>query len=258
MTAKLRAARAVADLTEGALLARVEIAVPPERVFRALTTEELTKWWGADDLYRTSTFTLDPRPGGHWRTEGVGDDGTRFHVEGDVLEFEPPRRLVQTWKPSWAGDTAPVTTITYSLEPIDGGTRLTLRHTGFLGHADLCDGHSQGWERVLGWLSAYLNPARAVQAFLCRLVPPRPTFMLDMTADERAVMQAHAEYWRGKLAEGVVIAFGPVADPSGGWGLGLVEVRDEGELKAFQAGDPAIGSGRGFRYESLPIVRLVR
>jgi uncharacterized protein YndB with AHSA1/START domain len=257
MTAKLRAARAVADLTEGALLARVEIAAPPERVFRALTTEELTKWWGADEVYRTTAFTLDPRPGGRWRTDGVGADGTGFHVEGEVLEFEPPRRLVQTWKPSWAEGSVPATTLTFSLEPVDGGTRLTLRHTGFLGHPELCDGHSQGWERVLDWLSAYLSPSTPRHVFFCRLVPPRPTFMHDMTPDERAIMQAHGKYWHGKLADGAAIAFGPVADPSGGWGLGLVEVRDEKELKEFEAGDPAIESGRGFRYESLPIVRLV-
>ena len=92
---------------------------------------------------------------------------------------------------------------------------------------------------------------------MCRLLPPRPTFMKDMTADERAIMQEHGRYWRGKLDEGIAIAFGPVADPSGGWGLGLVEARDETELKAFQAADPAIESGRGFRYESLPMAQIV-
>lgn len=55
--------------------------------------------------------------------------------------------------------------------------------------------------------------------------------MQDMTADEGSVMQAHATYWRGKLAEGHVIAFGPVADPAGGWGVGIVAVPDEAELR---------------------------
>ena len=36
------AARAVADLTGGQLLASVEIAAAPERVFRALTSKEIT------------------------------------------------------------------------------------------------------------------------------------------------------------------------------------------------------------------------
>ena len=254
MKTNRRPARAVADPAAGTVLARVDVSAPPERVFRALTTEELTKWWGADEMYRTTSFSLEPRPGGRWSTQGVGTDGTRFSVDGEVLEFEPPRRLVQTWRPSW-GDGA-LTTVTYALEPIEGGTRVTVRHTGFEGRPELCDNH-QGWEHVLGWLAAYLNPLAAGRPFFCRLLPPRPTFIHDMTADERAIMQAHAQYWRRKLAEGVAVAFGPVADPSGAWGLGIVEVEDDADLKAFQDGDPAIASGRGFRYESLPIVRLV-
>jgi uncharacterized protein YciI len=80
--------------------------------------------------------------------------------------------------------------------------------------------------------------------------------MHDMTAEERAIMQAHGRYWQGKLAEGVAIAFGPVADPAGGWGLGILEVRDEAQLAALQAADPAIESGRGFSYQTLPMLRL--
>ena len=51
MKAKLKTARAVADLGEGVVMARVEIGAAPDRVFRALTTDELTKWWGADGVY---------------------------------------------------------------------------------------------------------------------------------------------------------------------------------------------------------------
>lgn len=252
MTTRLKPARSIADVTQGDILAQVEVAAPPERVFRALTTEELTKWWGADELYRTTRFTMDPQPGGYWRTDGVGADGTAFHVQGEVLEIDPPRRLVQTWHSSW--DTA--TTVTYTLEPIEGGTRLTVRHTGFRGRPQSCESHGNGWERVIGWLEAYLKPSTARRVFLCRLMPPRSTFMQDMSEAERAIMQAHAGYWHRKLAEGVAIAFGPVADPSGGWGLGLVEVRDEMELNELQAGDPAVKAGLGFRYETLPVLRF--
>src|SRR5262249_40221654 len=63
------AARAVADTGDGVVLARVEIAVPPARVFAALTTDELTKWWGSAEMYRTTKFTIDLRPGGAWRTD---------------------------------------------------------------------------------------------------------------------------------------------------------------------------------------------
>ncbi|HWU89662.1 MAG TPA: SRPBCC domain-containing protein [Kofleriaceae bacterium] len=249
------AARAIADIGEGVVLARIEIAAPPERVFRALTTDELTTWWGSAELYRTTKLTIDLRPGGAWRTEGVGSDGSAFHVAGEVLELDPPRRLVQTWQPSW--EDGPPTMIAYSLDPIEGGTRVTLRHTGFAGRAASCEDHAQGWERVLGWLGGHLAAPAQPRYFMCRLLPPRPSFMQDMTADERAIMQAHASYWRDQLAAGVAIAFGPVVDPSGGWGLGILAVHDEAALQAFQAGDPAIQAGRGFRYEALPMARVV-
>jgi uncharacterized protein YndB with AHSA1/START domain len=256
MTAKRSQARSIADVANGAILARIDIAVPPERVFRALTTDELTKWWGSAELYRTTAFEIDLRPGGAWRSEGMGADGQPFHVGGKVLELDPPRKLVQTWEPSWDTD-GPPTTLCYLLDAIDTGTRLTIRHTGFGTRAAACESHATGWERVLGWLANHVAPEPQRRFFLCRLLPSRPTFMLDMTADERAVMQAHATYWRGKLAEGHVIAFGPVADPAGGFGVGIVAVRDEAELRTFQSEDPAIESGIGLRYEALPMLTAV-
>jgi uncharacterized protein len=52
--------------------------------------------------------------------------------------------------------------------------------------------------------------------FLCKLKPPRPTFLTDMTPEEALVMRGHREYWMPRVEIGVVIAMGPVADPSGG------------------------------------------
>jgi len=100
-------------------------------------------------------------------------------------------------------------------------------------------------------------PTPALRYFMCRLLPPRATFMQDMNADERSAMQAHAAYWRVKLAEGAAIAFGPVADPAGGYGLGILAVPDEATLRAFQAADPAIVARIGLRYETTPMVTVV-
>lgn len=45
------------------------------------------------------------------------------------------------------------------------------------------------------------------------LNPPRPTFMQDMTNEERDIMQKHIGYWNNLMSEGKVLAFGPVLDP---------------------------------------------
>ena len=247
--------RAVADVTSGAVLASAEIAAPVERVFRAITTAEITEWWGSPELYRTTGWTADVRPGGRWRADGVGADGHAFSVEGEFLEVDPPRKLVQTWRAAWDGGNT--TTITYRLEPIEGGTRVTLRHEGFADRVDSCRGHAEGWERVLGWLTRYAAPAAELRYFVCRLLPPRPTFMADMTAEEMAIMGQHAAYWRGLLEQGAAVVFGPVGGPQGGWGLGVVRASSEEAMHAMRDADPAILSKKGFSYEISPMVRAV-
>lgn len=250
-----RGPRAVADVTAGSILASVEISVPPERVFRALTTDEVTKWWGSDDLYRTLSFSADLRVGGRWRSEGRSAQGEAFSVEGEYLEIDPPRKLVQTWKPDWEPGVA--TTITYRLEPTESGTLLTLRHEGFGERSEACRAHAQGWERVLGWLDAFLEPQDPRRVFLCRLIPPRPNFALDMSAEERALMGEHVAYWRQHLPGGTALVFGPVADPAGPWGLGIVRARDEAAVGELTAADPVIRAQRGFRYETLPLLQAM-
>jgi hypothetical protein len=78
------------------------------------------------------------------------------------------------------------------------------------------------------------------QNFFLKLNPPRPTFMIDMTADERLVMQKHVSYWTS-LLDGTVIVFGPVFDPKGCYGVGVVSVDTEEHLKKIIGNDPANG-----------------
>ncbi len=92
--------------------------------------------------------------------------------------------------------------------------------------------------------------------FLVRLIAPRPSFLQDITPEERAVMGEHGAYWRRRLDAGEVIVFGPVADPKGAWGLGVVRAADEAGVRAFEAEDPA-GRRLGMRYEILPMVTAV-
>jgi uncharacterized protein YndB with AHSA1/START domain len=247
--------RAVADVTEGRILASVEIAAPAERVFHAIASEEISSWWGSPEVYTTTAWTGDVHPGGRWRADGVGADGKPFSVEGEFREVDPPRKLVQTWRAAWDGGNE--TTITWLLEPVEEGTRLTLRHDGFSGRADSCSGHANGWERVLGWLNGHLTKAAPPVFYMCRLLPPRPSFAMDMSADERDVMSRHAAYWRGLMEEGIAIVFGPVADPQGPFGLGVLRVPPGRTLEVLKENDPAILSGRGFRYETMPMISAV-
>jgi uncharacterized protein YciI len=93
--------------------------------------------------------------------------------------------------------------------------------------------------------------------FFCRLIPPRPDFMTTMTPEERLIMQTHVGYWSGKVASGNAVVFGPVADPKGGYGIGIVQAADMAAMEALRDADPAMLSGVGFRYEILPMPRIV-
>ncbi len=90
--------------------------------------------------------------------------------------------------------------------------------------------------------------------FFVRTNNPRPTFHLDMTAEERAVMTKHVEYWSEKAERGIAIVFGPVIDPNGVYGMGVYEVEDEAEMRRLLEGDPAKGL---LQYEVTPMARAV-
>jgi uncharacterized protein YciI len=75
--------------------------------------------------------------------------------------------------------------------------------------------------------------------YFVRLNPSRPDFAQTLTEEERTIMQAHALYWRGHMKEGKVVVFGPVFDPKGAFGLGIVGVESEEELMGIIDKDPA-------------------
>jgi uncharacterized protein YndB with AHSA1/START domain len=146
-------ARAVADLAEGHILATVEIAAPPERVFRALASPELLDWWVRPGVFDTREWTGDVRVGGRWRASGVGK-GRPYVLEGEFLEVDPPQKLLHTWRT--AGAPGAPTTVTYLLERLDGGTRITLRHAGFTSR-ETCANTAVGWETSFERLAESLD-----------------------------------------------------------------------------------------------------
>ena len=148
--------RALANVDGGVIKAEIEIAAPPHRVFRSLTDPaELAAWWGSDEMYRTTEWTVDLRPGGGWSTVALGADGSRMTVDGEYLEVDPPRRLVYTWRPSW--DDYAETTVRFDLVPTATGTRVLVTHSGFGNRAEQAAGTGEGWKRVLEWLGQFVG-----------------------------------------------------------------------------------------------------
>jgi uncharacterized protein len=89
--------------------------------------------------------------------------------------------------------------------------------------------------------------------FLYKLIPPRPTFPGDMTEQEGAVMQEHFGYWSRVIGERQAVAYGPVMDPIGSYGIAVLEVDDDAAAVRIAERDPAITSNAGFRFELHPM-----
>src|SRR3954453_5435594 len=79
--------------------------------------------------------------------------------------------------------------------------------------------------------------------FLFRLIPPRADFAQTMTPVEQQTMAGHMEYWQQLLADGRVVVYGPVADPEGVWGLGVLRAEERAEVLAIGERDPSVVAG---------------
>lgn len=82
-----------------------------------------------------------------------------------------------------------------------------------------------------------------MSTFVLRLRSPRPSFALDATDAEREVMARHAEHWQPYISSGQMVVFGPVIDDDGSFGLAVITLEQEEELRRHAAADPAVVSG---------------
>jgi uncharacterized protein YndB with AHSA1/START domain len=136
MTTTKTATAATAAAPATTQVYRVYIKATPEAIWQAITDPEWTNRYGY-----TGYTTYDLRPGGAFavtpndqfraEVEASGYPCPDVLVDGEVVEADPPRRLVTTWRmlmdPELAAEG--FTRLTYEIEPIDGGAcSLTLVH----------------------------------------------------------------------------------------------------------------------------------
>ncbi len=109
---------------------RVYIKATPEAIWDAITSPE----WNAKYGYHARS-EYDLRPGGAYRSlanaEMLAHGSPEVAIEGEVVEANPPHKLVQTWHALFGPDTIaePFTRVTWEIEEGDGGvTKLTVTH----------------------------------------------------------------------------------------------------------------------------------
>jgi uncharacterized protein YndB with AHSA1/START domain len=131
------------------------IETTPEQLFQALTSSEFSRqyWFGTElrsDWKIGSPFALV--------TDGVETD------VGEILEFDPPRRLSYTFKHVLMDQFKhnALTTVAFSIEQHGKLCKLTLTHEGFAGASKLLDGISTGWPAILSGLKSMLETGKAL------------------------------------------------------------------------------------------------
>jgi uncharacterized protein YndB with AHSA1/START domain len=152
---------------------RVYINATPEAIWEAITSPEWTKKYG----YR-GIAEYDLKPGGKYRVTATPEMQAMGMPEqlldGEVIEADPPRKLVQTWHALWdegvAGEQP--TRVTYDIEEDDGGiTRLTVTHEleGAPIHAEQVSNVARiregggGWSWILSDLKTLLETGKSLE-----------------------------------------------------------------------------------------------
>ena len=79
--------------------------------------------------------------------------------------------------------------------------------------------------------------------FLFRLIPPRADFAQTMTPAEQDAMASHQDYWQQLLRDGKVVVYGPVADPEGVWGMGVLRAVSRAQVLEIGNSDPSVLAG---------------
>jgi uncharacterized protein (TIGR03086 family) len=179
------------------------LPVSPDEAFALITEPERLRRW------QTVSAVVDLRAGGEYRWTV-----TPGHVAaGTFREVEPGRRIVFGW--GWEGndDLKPdASTVTVTVEPADGGSRVTLVHEGLTDEQAAM--HAEGWnhyverlERLAAtgdagpdeWAFAPedLNPITAADAALAVIQP----VLRNLTPEDRPKPTPCTEFSCHELAE---------------------------------------------------------
>ena len=133
------------------LVFQIYIRATPEQVWQAITDTQFRRQY-----FYGSTIESTFEPGAPLRSRSPSGD-----LWGDdvVLECDPPRVLVHSWRSLWDPDAAaePESRVTWRVEPQDGVTRLTVVHDQLDRSPYTARGVSGGWMFIISGLKTVLE-----------------------------------------------------------------------------------------------------
>ncbi len=115
----------------------------------AQSAEQVYTAWLDSQSHRAMTGSpaeIDPAVGGKF-------SAWNGYIQGQTLETEPFRRILQAWRTTEFPEHSPDSRLEILIKEVDRGVQVTLIHTG------LPDG--QGEDYLQGWVEYYFEPMRA-------------------------------------------------------------------------------------------------
>lgn len=128
------------------------IRTTPEKLWAALTEDAFIRqyWFG-------SVVECAWKQGSPWKL--MRADGRTVDSTGEVLEIDPPRRMVIRWQNEWHPEMKKegASRCTFQLEPTGGAVKLTITHELDRPDSQLISSVSGGWPLVVSNLKSLLE-----------------------------------------------------------------------------------------------------
>jgi uncharacterized protein YndB with AHSA1/START domain len=136
----------------------IYIRTTPEKLWQALIDPEFTRRYWVETWQE-----CDWKPGASWRL--MIPDG-RVGDSGEVLEIDPPRRLVLSWRNEFKPEMAVegYSRMSYELEQQADSVKLTVIHEMDKPGSKLIEGVSNGWPHLLSSLKSLLETGESIEA----------------------------------------------------------------------------------------------
>jgi uncharacterized protein YndB with AHSA1/START domain len=128
----------------------IYVRTTPERLWEAITDSEIRAKFHFGNRIESTWL-----PGSHYQVTNAHASGPL--IEGENVEVDPPRRLVQTALALWGEDvkTEGTSRITWEIEPVGDSCRLTVTHDQLRQGAN--DQLFGGWPMILSGLKTWIE-----------------------------------------------------------------------------------------------------
>ena len=121
----------------------------PTELWDALTNPEMTKQY-----YYGGRVQADLRVGGRFY---YLDPNGEMNLDGEVIEIDPPKKLVTTFKATWSPPEGQITRVDYEIEPMGEVCKFTVTHFDY---EKSMAGVESGWPIIVAGLKTFLETGR--------------------------------------------------------------------------------------------------